>query len=108
PVTGARRRGLLAVEEVPLLLEAADVPLHRVAGVQLAHLRQEQVLERRFRGGHRPDAQAHHGPLTPRTRGEQGQRHGGEKDADHCGTLPAETGETTFSPWLVPFVTSRW
>ena len=48
-VAGTLGRGLLAVEEKPLLHEALQVILGGIAGVQLPQFRQELILE----GGHR-------------------------------------------------------
>ncbi len=79
-VAGSLGDSFLAEEEIPLLHEAAEIPLDGVAGLQLPHFRQELVLQGRLRCRHRPHGQTDRGFPGPRLRGGDGQRHSGEKD----------------------------
>src|SRR5262249_40408655 len=60
-----------------------------VAGVQLAQLRQELILQGGLRGWHRPDGQTHQGFPGTGTQRERGQHQGGKEDTGHCGRLRA-------------------
>ena len=62
-VAGTFGGGFFREEESPLLHEAFQVILGRIAGIQLPQFRQELILEHRFRRRHRPHGQMNGGLL---------------------------------------------